>query len=71
MKYFLFIVAATALFAPIAGWAYLVSLACAFQTSSSNCGVRWGDYWDIEFLLLAALPWFIGIASLVFASRTK
>jgi hypothetical protein len=69
MKIFLIIIAATMFVAPIAGWAYLVSLACAFKTSSPNCSIRLGDYWDIEFLFFAAIPWFISVISLIFASK--
>lgn len=71
MKTFLYIVAAVTFVGPIAAWAYLVGLAGAFSTNSSNRGVRLEDYWDTEFLTLAALPWLICIVSLIFASRMQ
>lgn len=71
MKMFLYIVTALTFIGPIAAWAYLVGLAGAFSNSPSNRGIRLEDYWDTEFLTLAALPWLIGIISLIFASRMQ
>ena len=71
MKVFLYIVSAIALIGPIAAWTYIVALSCAYQTNSPNCGVSLEDYWDTEFLTLAALPWFVGIVCFVIALRKR
>lgn len=71
MKILLYIVAALTLLGPIAAWAYIVALGCAYKTNSPNCGVRLEDYWDAEFLTLAALPWLIGIICLIAAARKR
>lgn len=71
MKILLYIVAALTLLGPIAAWTYIVALGCAYKTNSPNCGVRLEDYWDAEFLTLAALPWLIGIICLIAAARKR
>lgn len=71
MKVLLYFVAAITFIGPIAIWAYIVGLACAFGSNSPSRGVRLADYWDVEFLILAALPWLVGIVSLVFALRMQ
>tara|TARA_R110002050_G_scaffold55954_8_gene125960 strand:- start:10520 stop:10735 length:216 start_codon:yes stop_codon:yes gene_type:complete len=71
MKIFLYIVAAITFIGPVIGWAYIVGLACAYKLNSPDCGVRPGDYWDTDFLTLAAIPWLICIVSLVLRSRTQ
>ena len=69
MKIFLYILAAILFAGPIAGWAYIVGLAGAYNTGSPNRGLSLADYRDMEFLMLAAVPWLFGAASLFFASR--
>ncbi|MCY0148799.1 hypothetical protein OEG84_14100 [Hoeflea sp. G2-23] len=71
MKIFLYVVAAATFLGPIIGWAYIVGLACAFQPNSPGCSVRLQDYWDVDFLILAALPWIAGTVSLFLASRRQ
>lgn len=71
MKMVLTIVAAIGFIGPVAGWAYIVALACGYKINSADCGVRLEDFWDGEFLMLAALPWLVGIISLFFASRIQ
>ncbi|MEP4770252.1 MAG: hypothetical protein ABJY83_20300 [Roseibium sp.] len=71
MKILLYIVAAVTFVAPIAIWAYFVGLASAYNTSSPNRGVSLQDYWDMEFLIIAAVPWLISVFSLFFAIRIQ
>ena len=68
MKIFLYTVASIMLLGPVAAWTYIVALGCAYKTNAPNCGVRPEDYWDAEFLTLAALPWLIGVVCLIAAS---
>ena len=70
MKILLYVVAAITFFGPIVVWAYLVGLASAYNTSSPNRGISLGDYWSMEFLTLAAIPWLICIVTLYFIFRT-
>lgn len=56
MKVFFYIVAAVSFVGPIAAWTYIVALASGFANNSSNRGIRLEDYWDTDFLALAALP---------------
>ena len=59
-KIFLSILAACLFAAPVAAWAYLVALGCAYGTNSSGCGVQLANFLDTEFLIIAALPWLLG-----------
>jgi hypothetical protein len=61
LKILLYILAACLLAVPVAAWAYLVALGCAYGTNSSGCGVQLADFWDTDFLIVAALPWLLGI----------
>lgn len=40
--------------APILFWGWLAAYGCAFS-NSPNCGVDLQDFWDDEFLMIAAL----------------
>ena len=60
MKIFLYIIATVSLIIPIAIWGYLYLLGCGHITGPHSCTLRLQHYWDIEFLMLAALPWTIG-----------
>ena len=71
LKVLLYILTACLLAAPVAAWTYLVALGCAYQTSSSSCGVHLADFWDDEFLIIAALPWLLGILCLVIGLRRR
>lgn len=71
MKLILIILAIIAFISPLLVWAWLVSLACAYSTSNAPCGVGLADYWDREFLLIAALPWLIGAICLIVRSKLK
>lgn len=69
MKSLLYVLAILTGFVPIIVWGYLASLKCAYNVGSANCGVRLDDFWDIEFLVIAALPWSLSVACLVMAWR--
>ena len=69
MRALLYIVAGVAIILPFGLWAYLVLLACAFATSGNPCSITIGDFWDGEFLAIAAIPWLIGAACFYAARR--
>jgi hypothetical protein len=71
MKIFLYIVAAIAFAGPIAASAYLVALAGMYNTSAPSRGPGLGDFWDMEFLVIAAVPWLISVICLFFAWRMQ
>ncbi|MER3357046.1 MAG: hypothetical protein RLQ73_24205 [Hoeflea sp. D1-CHI-28] len=71
MKIVLYVFAVLTGVGPIAGWAYLVGLASAYNTGSHSRGISLADYWDTEFLMLAAVPWLLSAVSLFFASRMQ
>lgn len=71
MKIVLYVFAVLTGVGPIAGWAYLVGLASAYNTGSHRRGISLADYWDTEFLMLAAVPWLLSAVSLFFASRMQ
>ena len=64
--------AAVCLFAgPIAAWVYLVALGCAYQTGSSDCGFQLSDFWDSEFVVIAAVPWLLAGLCLFFGLKRR
>ncbi|MCY0093177.1 hypothetical protein [Hoeflea ulvae] len=71
MKLFLSIIAAICFAGPVAGWAYIVALASSHNLGSPNRGVGLADYWDGEFLMLAAVPWLISAICLFLALRPQ
>lgn len=71
MKIFLYIVAAIAFIGPIAAWTYVVALAGMYNTSSPNRLPVPGDFWDVDFLMLAIVPWLISAVCVVFAWRMQ
>lgn len=71
MKVFLYIIAGFLLIGPLLAWTYLIALGCAYNTGSSSCDIELRDYLDTEFLLLAALPWVLGLICLYAAIRKR
>lgn len=71
MKIFLYIIAVILLICPLLAWTYLIALGCAYNTGSSSCDIVLHDYLDTEFLLLAALPWALGLICLYIAIRKR
>lgn len=71
LKILLYILAICLLAAPVAAWAYLVMLGCGYQTNSSGCTLRLTDFWDNEFLMIAALPWLLGIICLILVRKRR
>lgn len=69
MKIFLYLAAAILLIGPLLAWGYLVALGCAYVTSSSGCSVGLDDFFDLELLQLAAIPWLVGLVCLIIALR--
>lgn len=71
LKIVLYVLAACLLAMPIAAWVYIVEMACGYQTSSSGCGVQLVDFWDAEFLTIAAIPWLLGLFCLFMGRRRR
>ena len=71
LKILLYVLAACLLAAPVAAWAYLVALGCAHQTGSSGRGVELANFWDAEFLMVAVLPWLLGVVCLIMGLKRR
>ncbi|WP_372570298.1 hypothetical protein [Ruegeria jejuensis] len=68
MKALFYCLAVVLIAAPILFWGWLAAYGCAFS-NSPNCGVEFRDFWDDEFLMIAALPWAFGVLFLIAALR--
>ena len=64
-----YVSATIALIGPVLFWVYVSAMACAFVTNSNGCGVDLADFWDDEFISIAALPWALGVALIWMARR--
>ena len=69
MRFFLYVLAGLAFAGPVLFWAYVSAMACAFVTSSTGCSVTISDFWDSEFLAIAALPWMLCVVCILIARR--
>lgn len=59
MKILLYILGAIAFVGPLLFWGFISEMACGYNLSNSSCGASLGDFFDWEFLNIAALPWAI------------
>lgn len=63
--------AACLLTGPILAWAYLFALACGYRIGSGGCGFQRADFWDVEFLSFAVLPWMLGVFCLFMGLKRR